>query len=348
VSWKIHPLAEFDEFAGDWTRICGEHYQSHPLLDLKFLRPLLKHFADDGVVVAVDRDARCVQSLLFVQRKRWGVWETFAPAQLPVCPAVTRRTDDWLGGWRELLHALPGYAGMLAALRYDPLYYPGLAPGGDRLEVVDYATTMSIGADGEFSDYWRSRRKKLRDNVSRYFRRLHSEHREYRFEEVTERESVEKATIEYGDLESAGWKGRRGTALHSGNVQGRFYSDALANFSEEANARVFRLFAGERLVASRLALMQNGILVFLKTAYDESYARCAPGRLLLFLVLEKLFETAAVRTAEFYTNANRDLLEWCTDSRPIQHVNIYRSRVVQGCIQLRRRLQNRLASRTVG
>lgn len=348
MSWAIHTLDELDDFAGEWTRICADYYQAHPLLDLKCLRPLLEHFADNKVFIAVDRDERSIQSLLIVQRKRWGVWETFSPAQLPVCPAVTRRTTNWHRAWRDLLHALPGYAGMLAALRYDPLYYPKLASSDDRLDIVEYVTTMSVRVDGDFDAYWKSRKRKLRDNVSRYFRRMHAEQLEYRFEEVIERKSVVGATTEYGNLESAGWKGRQGTALHSGNVQGRFYSYALANFAEEAKARVFRLFANDELVASRLAIMQNGILVFLKTTYDERFARFAPGRLLLYLVLERLFEMSTVRTAEFYTNANRDLLQWSTDSRPTCHVNLYRSRVFRSCVYARRRIQRTLARGTAG
>ena len=136
---------------------------------------------------------------------------------------------------------------MLAALRYDPHYYPRLATQDARLEIMDYATTMSVGVEDSFEGYWKSRKKKLRDNVSRYFRRVDAERIELRFEVVTEPEKIARATDEYGDLESAGWKGRAGTAVHSANVQGRFYSKVLSNFAVEGNARVFRLFAGDVL-----------------------------------------------------------------------------------------------------
>jgi len=342
VSWAIHPLDRLDTHADAWSEICSEHYRSHPLLDLKFLRPLIRHFADKHVFLAVDRDERRIQSLLIVQRKRWGVWETFTPSQLPVCPAVTRRTGDWLQAWRALLPALPGYAGLLGALRYDPLYYPEPPTDDDRLESVEYATTMSVDLGGGFAAYWQSRKKKLRDNVSRYFRRMQSDGLACRFDAITEPDAVRNATDGYGELETAGWKGREGTALRADNVQGRFYADVLTNFAENSGACVFGLYADDVLVASRLAIAQNGMLVFLKTTYDERFSRYAPGRLLLHRVLERLCDIPDVRTAEFYTDANDDLLQWCTGSRPIYHLNLYRSRLFQRCVRARRRIQRAL------
>ena len=344
MAWAIHGIEQLDTLAQEWTAICAESHQAHPLLDPKFLRPLLDHFSDSGVRLAVDRDDSQVQSLVFVQRKGWGVWETFSPSQLPLCPAVTRRSLGWEQSWKQgLLRALPGYVGMLAAIRYDSLYFPNTDSGSDPAEIVEYATTMSVDLDGVFTDYWKGRRKKLRDNLSRYFRRVDSENRTYRFEVATEAVDVRDATREYGDLESSGWKGREGTALHESNTQGRFYRQALDNFAAQGKARVYRLVLDERLVASRLAIVQNGILVFLKTTYDEGSSRLAPGRLLLYLVLEELFGDPTIRVAEFYTNANRDLLQWATHSRPICHVNLYRSRWFQTCVQTRRLLQERLA-----
>src|SRR5204862_5121764 len=131
-----------------------------------------------------------------------------------------------------------------------------------------------------------------------------------RLVEIGDAASMAQAVAEHGRLESAGWKGQTGTAIHADNVQGRFYREALERFATTDAARVYQLHLGGRVIASQLAIQQNRMMVLLKTAHDESFAAYSPGRLLDYLMLERLFEQRSVSVVEFYTKASSEDARW--------------------------------------
>ncbi len=86
---------------------------------------------------------------------------------------------------------------------------------------------------------------------------------------------------------------------------------------------MYEIYIGEQLVASRLCLLCNELLITLKTTYDEAYRKQAVGRILLLDVLEALFTDPAVAVVDFYTNATSEQLEWCTEQRPMFNASVY-------------------------
>jgi hypothetical protein len=86
--------------------------------------------------------------------------------------------------------------------------------------------------------------------------------------------------------------------------------------------------------------------VILKTAYDESIARFAPGRLLLHEVLNHAFQEKRNKRVEFYTNATQDQLAWATGQRVISHVTCFRWHWQAGLYKTYQRLKASAASRT--
>jgi hypothetical protein len=161
---------------------------------------------------------------------------------------------------------------------------------------------------------------------------------------VTESGRIGEAVDRYGLLESEGWKGRDGTALHPQNVQGRLYRELLETFAQQGNAVAYELYAGEQLAASRLMISGPSMHVMLKTTYKESLRQHAPGRLLLYLALEDLLKPQQSRPVEFFTRANQDLLIWATGTRELVTSTIYRHGAVQFAVGVRRRLRARPAA----
>ena len=145
------------------------------------------------------------------------------------------------------------------------------------------------------------------------------------FRVVATRSMMGDAVERYAQLESQGWKGKEGTALRPGGAQCRFYTEVLERFSglSDHEGLAFELYYEGRLVASRLCIANESILVALKTAYDESIKAIAPGRLLLKETLEYLAASYGSRPIEFYTKATRDQLAWATATREIVHISIY-------------------------
>ncbi|MBV9077364.1 MAG: GNAT family N-acetyltransferase, partial [Methylobacteriaceae bacterium] len=99
------------------------------------------------------------------------------------------------------------------------------------------------------------------------------------------------ALADFLSLEAAGWKGRRGTALAS-RPGARTYAEALFGAEGgDVGIRIDRLVLEGRTIAASLALVARGTAYLLKTAYDESLARFAPGLLLERAIIRACHET---------------------------------------------------------
>ncbi|MFM8332502.1 MAG: GNAT family N-acetyltransferase, partial [Candidatus Methylumidiphilus sp.] len=260
--------------------------------------------------------------MLIAKPTSWGRWALFLPAQAQIGAVLVK--DAAL--LPKLFDALPGLAWSLECLCQDPQYSPiQIAQDFPPLLAVDHVRTMNIALDGSFADYWAGRSRNLRHNLGRYLRRKIAAGLTLSLRQIDSPDAMPTAVERYGRLESKGWKGQQGTAVHIDNAQGRFYCDMLTDFARRGKALVYEMHLGDSLAAMRLCILSDTMLIILKTAYDEDYAEYAPGRLLLHALLQQEFQVRRVSSIEFYTNANSDQLAWATDDRIIQHVQLFRS-----------------------
>ncbi len=300
------------------------------MLRAAFVSTAVDHFSDKSL-----RVLRCVEQgevtcLMLVEHAGTCAWRTFSPSQLQVAPLLMR----------------PGFQISVEAM------FAGFAPYVQRLDVmrldaeiqgrqmishtnadpkINVVTTRVVLRNG-FEDFWKRRPKKLRDNLKRYASKAKRELGPLRIVTNQDPEKISAALERYGELESAGWKGRAGTAIRQTNEQGAFYHDLLETFSQKRCARVFELFAGKKLLASRIAIASGRTVVMLKTSYDEAFANVAPGRLLLKAALEELSSSNEYDVVEMYTDATQAQAEWGSDSREIFHVSLYRSPRFARCV----------------
>ncbi len=342
MSWALRPHTEFAAVSDEWQRLCRERYAGHPFLDTRFVESALTAFANDGVSLAIADGAPGGMALVH-RRSRWVV-ESFCPSQLPM--ALLRWDDDRVdaAALRGLLAAAGGR--LFGLLHYDELFHQPIDGDAGLMNSVDYAPTMNVALDGSFEDYWRGRSKNLRRNISRYQNRAERDDFEISLEEVTGEGDMSAAVSAYSRIESAGWKGQVGSAILDDNEQGRFYRELLQRFAGTGDARVFHLRMNEKIVASRLMVQAGGTALILKTTYDEDFSRYAPGRVLLYLVLQRLFEDERIDQVEFYTKANADQLQWATGTRMIRHYNLYSGRAVALLSSLARTLQGSRGKKT--
>ncbi|MCK7493608.1 MAG: GNAT family N-acetyltransferase [Comamonadaceae bacterium] len=127
-----------------------------------------------------------------------------------------------------------------------------------------------IDVAGSFADYWATRGKNLRSNVRKQHNRLAASGISCEFVELRGADQMAPALARYGALESAGWKGREGTAIHPDNEQGRFYRTLLEGAADRGEAVVHEYRIDGRTVASNLCLERGSVFVILKTTYDET------------------------------------------------------------------------------
>lgn len=338
LHWDLHDLPPgqgLGAHQADWDRLNQQLMGGHGMLDARFIDALLKHVGGDGALLAVARQAQApVAMLLLNPRTRGlGVWSSFLPAQAQIGPSLLPIDLDLRG----LFQALPSRALELDLLCNDPRFGDLRDAPGRPAQGLPHALTMNVSLRDSFDDYWAQRPRKLIQNMRRYLRRLQAEPGTERLVTITDPDEMADAVARYALLESSGWKGRQGTAVGSDNAQGRFYTEVLQAFARRGEALVYELWLDDRLLASRLLLLREGMAVMLKTAFDEAFERLAPGRILLLRTLEDLFKRAPGAVVEFYTNADADLLAWSTSQRWIQHVSVYRHRGLPTLYALLRR-----------
>ena len=310
--WTVHELqGGLGTHSAAWDGLLQRLFQPNPMLDSRFVSALLRHFGKGNERLCVLQSNGEPKAMCVLQPRGAGLWASFLPSQAQIGPVLMNRPEA-IGG---LLSALPGFGGQLDFLCNDPLF--GDLAGGEAIHHTSqhHALTMNIRLEGSFEKYWDERSKKLSQNIGRYERRSIAEGIASRFVCITAAQDIAAAVARYAALESRGWKGKLGTAVSLGSVQGAFYEDIASCFAQSGEACIYELWFDEQLVAARIAVVSGSTVVMLKTAYDESFDKYAPGRLLLRDTIRHAFATYPGGVIEFYTNANADQLAWATDQR---------------------------------
>ena len=328
------------ELAAEWDALNQRLCRAHPFLDPAFVGPLVDCFARADDMLAVYRGPVGIDAMLLLQAPRRGICSTFLPSQAQLGPTLLSGP----GPLGELLSALRRTVAV-DLLCQDPEYSPLPAlPPSSTHELTPHVTTVAASLVGSFDAYWQGRPRKLREQMRRSIRKLEQAGLALRLDAVVEPERVRAAVDRYGLLESRGWKGQSGTAIHPDNLQGQFYREVLTRFAARGRGTVYELYFGETLAASELQIANDFMVIGLKTTYDEALAAAySPGRLVHYLSLERRFADQTHRVLEYYTNATPDTTRWSTTQRPITHHRIYRYAVLSSLMRGYRRLKQRVS-----
>ncbi len=82
-------------------------------------------------------------------------------------------------------------------------------------------------------------------------------------------------------VEASSWKGRTGTALELDPIRGAFYRQYAAAAAAQGTLRLCFLRIDGRAIAMQLAVEFADAFWLLKIGYDEAFAACSPGNLLI-------------------------------------------------------------------
>ncbi|MEE4660384.1 MAG: GNAT family N-acetyltransferase [Halieaceae bacterium] len=323
TTWQVVALEDYPgDLWSDWQQLAIRHHATNPMLDAQFARLLVQYFGTRLHVLIGKRDENAVM-LALVESASHGRWQGFRPSQAQAALIVCSSDCEVVPG--AIVAAFPSLCLRLDLFALDPREHEPFLHDWRCVQRLPSVRNICVELHGTFDDYWQQRPRNLRKNIRRYRSRLGDEVGEVRLRVASDRSSVISATDRYGIMESRGWKGRIGTALHPGNLQGQFYRDFMASMAEQGRAFVFELYAGDRLLASRLCVTGADILVILKTTFDEDLKRYAVGRQLLYELLNYLYDSRLVGVVDFYTDASRDQMDWATTDRSMQHDSVYPS-----------------------
>lgn len=337
--WSTRPIALVDDaWWSRWDELNDGHLGAHPLLTSDMARLLCTHFGNGQLVAAELSDADDVHVQTLVLPDGRGKWSIFNPSQAPIGLIVFRRSsENYVGHFRRLIAHMPRMA-LAFSFAVQDLPYSPMTNSSSLVDRSNWGTTVSVNCGASFESYWDSRSKELKHNMRRYFKRLKEQYGDdWSLVRHDSCATVAAAVDRYAELESRGWKGAEGTALRPDNAQGRFYRTLLETYAARNSAAVYELYFGETLAAARLTISGPKMHVILKTTYDEQLARMAPGRILLYLLLERMFADTQPRPVEFYTRANSDTIAWSTDQRNIESLTLYRNNLVATIASMKRR-----------
>jgi len=257
-------------------------------------------------------------------------WRTFQPSQLPlgawVAAASLAPTALARGACRGPLGLCLGFS----LTQVDPL----LAPREDEqvdTKPMDYIATGWIDIAGSYEDYWAARGKNLRQNMRKQRNKLAAEGVVTEMRSFTAPEDMPDAIARYGALE--------GTAIHPDNDQGRFYIQLLQTAARQGGAVVFEYLFNGKTVALNLCLQRAGMLVILKTTYDENIQAYSPAFLLSQDVLEKLFADGQIHRLEYYGRMMEWHTRWTENQRSLYHLTSYRWPWLKSLAERRRQMQ---------
>ena len=327
----IYELTDFPDLGTVWSHLQQE--QGHPLLNWSFIEPVVRHFADQRLAIACGENGDWIA---LVQRDDRLRWQIFKPSQLPIAPILSRQESFALSAVLDQTSGPTPLA--LTSFGLDDRYLERREDTATTATET-FGTTISIENVASFEEYWAGRKKKLRDNIKRYNKKALQD---YEIKLVVDSCAPEMASgVEaYAQLECQGWKGREGTALEPGNTQCQLYTEILQGFAQQSGGLVFRLYFDDLLVASRLAISQGETAVFLKTTYLESQSSLSPGRIMLHLAIEELLDRRGIKTVEFYTKADANMMAWGTSAREIHHATVFRNSIIARLHRLKSKISD--------
>ena len=321
----------------DWDALnaaCG----APPVLASEFIAAALNHLASGAEQLLVARRGEAAVAMAVMAPVSRLQWATFQPSQLPLGAFVSAPGEDLTTLGLQAMRSVLRSALAVSFTQVDPRL---AARGGDGPSVRhdNYVETAWVSIEGDFDSYWATRGKNLRQNLRKQRNRLASEGASFETRTWRAKSEVVAALARYGDLESLGWKATQGTAIESGNVQGRFYRALLEAAAERGEALVHEYLLGGRTVAMNLSVLRGRTLVILKTTYDESTKPLSPAFLLHEDQLREFFASGAFDRVEYYGRVMEWHTRWTDHKRMLFHTTVYRWPIVRALAERRRRMQ---------
>lgn len=339
LTWYRRPAHELQGVAdlrSDWDRL-NDARLGLPFLTADALCAALAVFGSGSEALLVGRaNGRACAMAVLAPQGHWR-WGTFQPSQVPLGAWVTEADLGLDDLTRQIVRS--GALGLCLALsvsQVDPLQDARSDDAADNRH-DDYIPTSWLELGGSFDDYWAARGKNLRQNARKQRNKLAAEGIVATLRVFTAREEMAPALARYGVVESGGWKAAQGTAIHPENAQGRYYTRLLESAADKGQALVTEYLFGEHTVAMNLGLLRRGVLVVLKTTYDETINKAlSPASLLREEELQCFFGGTDVRRIEYYGRT----MEWHTklteQARTLYHQTTYRWPFVKRMAEHRR------------
>lgn len=105
-----------------------------------------------------------------------------------------------------------------------------------------------------------------------------------------------------GEVEAVSWKGEKGSALSQNSALRSFFENYGTKMAQDGRLVYGFLRLSGHTVAAQMGVVSNNVLWILKVSFDQEYAACSPGVLLMHRMVRFAFENRlqAVEFAGYY------------------------------------------------
>jgi CelD/BcsL family acetyltransferase involved in cellulose biosynthesis len=136
---------------------------------------------------------------------------------------------------------------------------------------------------------------------------------------------VDSLLDEFFHVEAASWKGRQGTALAVDALRGRFFRCYAAHACRAGTLRLCVLRIGGRPAAAQFAIESGHRFWLLKIGYDERFAQCSPGALLIAETV-RYAASRGLHSYEFLGVPAPWTRQWTRQEHPCVSIRAYHAR----------------------
>lgn len=316
-----------------WEALCDE-VRATPFQRPSWLVPWYRAFAPDDMWFVESRaDARLVGVLPL--RKRYSVvrsptnWHTplFAPVALDEDVERSLLEASSHGAAAVILRFVPSSSA-------TPRLFAQVLGEEEEMSIRSRSLLSSPRVDvhGSWEEYEGGLSKTMLKTLRRRRRRLEELGR-VDVEVVTDPEAADERLAEGLAVETAGWKGRRGTAIAADDRLRRFYEEFTSNAARTGRLSLAFLRLDARPIAFHLDLIDDGVLYGLKGTYAEDLAPMSPSRILRHERIKQAFESG-LRAYEFLGADEPYKAEWANASTCVDVLEAYRSTPAGKAIEL--------------
>ncbi len=198
---------------------------------------------------------------------------------------------------------------LFQAIRSDGAFFKTLQHEAKHFQITKTWVRASLQISGSFDD-WMARNfdQKRRKEFKRLRNRL-SEQGDLQLETLSHAADVKRFAQNLLELEAAGWKGQRGTALNNDQSTADAFHAAMVGLFAAGKLRFWQLTLNDKAIAALFAIVEGDQAWLGKIAYDEAYAKFSPGVSIVFDATVSFFEEPGIVQVDSSAIPNHPMID---------------------------------------
>jgi len=189
-----------------------------------------------------------------------------------------------------------------------------------------------IDIEGAFDAYMTSDvRKSRKRGVLQKVRQL-TQRPDYRLLEFTGPEEIERGLELAFAVSRSSWKGPLGNDMTGLKARRSFYQDITPRLARRGEVRIVVSMLGDTPAALHYQLLCGDDVFLIVNDFNAALGKMSPGTVLLYQVLQRLFETKSVRRFIFSGDLYDYKTNWATGLFPHVNIEVFNDRFYSHCL----------------